>query len=58
MKTRTIPPQLTESTDILLADVAIRVQLSRTDYKRAVDRYQTINDWIERDSSREWPPEN
>ena len=37
--------------DVLLADVAIRVQLSRTDYSRAVDRYETINEWIERDNS-------
>ena len=51
MNSKTIPPQLTETTDILLADVAIRVQLSRTDYNKAVDRYQTINDWIERDGS-------
>ena len=51
MDSRTIPPQLTETTDILLADVAIRVQLSQTDYNKAVDRYQTINDWIERDGS-------
>ena len=51
MNSKTIPPQLTETPDILLADVAIRVQLSRTDYNKAVDRYQTINDWIERDGS-------
>jgi len=51
MNSKTIPSQLTEPTDILLADVAIRVQLSRTDYNKAVDRYQTINDWIERDGS-------
>ena len=51
MRPKTIPSQLTEPTDILLADVAIRVQLSRTDYNKAVDRYQTINDWIERDGS-------
>ena len=51
MNSKTIPSQLTETTDILLADVAIRVQLSRTDYNKAVDRYQTINDWIERDGS-------
>ena len=51
MNSKTIPSQLTETTDILLADVAIRVQLSRTDYSKAVDRYQTINDWIERDGS-------
>ena len=51
MNSKTIPSQLTETTDILLADVAIRVQLSRTDYNKAVDRYQTINDWLERDGS-------
>ena len=28
--------------DALLADVAIRVQLSRTDYSKAVSRYGTI----------------
>jgi len=37
--------------DALLADVAIRVQLRRTDYNKAVSRYGTINDWIERDGS-------
>ncbi len=42
---------LTDPADILLADVAIRVQLSRTDYDRGVSRYQTINDWIEREGS-------
>ena len=42
---------LTKPLDQLLADVAIRIQLSRTDYKKAVDRYNTISDWIERDSS-------
>ena len=42
---------LTDATDILLADVAIRVQLSRTDYNKAVARYQSVNDCIERDGS-------
>ena len=42
---------LTEPLDILLADVAIRVQLSRSDYDRAVGRYNTINEWIEREDS-------
>ena len=42
---------LTDISDTLLADVAIRVQLSRTDYGKAVDRYQKISDWIERDGS-------
>ena len=43
---------LTEPVDLLLADVAIRVQLSRTDYGKAVERYETINEWIEREDSR------
>ena len=42
---------LNDPADILLADVAIRVQLSRTDYDKAVSRYRTIKDWIERDGS-------
>lgn len=37
--------------DILLADVAIRVQLSRTDYDKAVDRFGTMQDWIDREGS-------
>ena len=44
-------PPLTNPVDMLLADVAIRIQLSRTDHDKAVQRYQTINDWIERPSS-------
>ncbi len=53
MTVKTISPQrfLTDPTDILMADVAIRVQLSRTDYSKAVSRYRTINAWIERDAS-------
>ena len=42
---------LTDPVDVLLADVAIRVQLCRTDYGKAVDRYETINEWIEREES-------
>ena len=41
----------TDLADILLADVAIRVQLSQTDYRKAVSQYRTINEWIERDES-------
>jgi hypothetical protein len=37
--------------DILLADVAIRIQLSKTDYGRAVDRFDTMKDWIDREGS-------
>ena len=42
---------LTVPVDILLADVAIRIQLSRTDYDKVVNRYRTINEWIEREDS-------
>jgi hypothetical protein len=37
--------------DILLADVAIRIQLSTTDHDKAVDRFDTMKDWIDRDGS-------
>lgn len=42
---------LTEPTDILLADVAIRIQLRPTHYNMAVERYQKISKLIERDNS-------
>ena len=45
------PLSLTDPVDVLLADVAIRVQLSQRNYDRAVGRYRAINDWIERDGS-------
>ena len=48
-KTTLLRQHFTDPADALLADVAIRVQLSRTDYDKAVSRYMTINDWIERD---------
>jgi Second Messenger Oligonucleotide or Dinucleotide Synthetase domain len=37
--------------DVMLADVAVRIQLSPTDYERAVDHYHAIHEWIERDAS-------
>ena len=37
--------------DRLLAEIAIRLQLSRTDYDKAVQRYQTISRRIEHDRS-------
>ena len=37
--------------DLLLADIAIRVQLTPTDYDKAVSRYETINEWLDRDGS-------
>ena len=42
---------LNDPTDQLLADVAIHIQLSRSDYGKAVQRYETINAWIDRDGS-------
>lgn len=37
--------------DFLLADVALRIQLRPTQFKRATQRYQAIADWLERDDS-------
>jgi hypothetical protein len=37
--------------DILLADVAIRIQLSKTDHDKANDRFETMQDWIDRQGS-------
>ena len=34
---------LSEPVDLLLADVAIRVQLTNTDYSKAVERYHTAD---------------
>lgn len=40
-----------EALDRLLADIAIRIQLSATAHGKAVQRYQAIADWLERDDS-------
>ncbi|WP_128970974.1 hypothetical protein [Bradyrhizobium tropiciagri] len=37
--------------DVMLADVAIRIQLSPTDYQHAIDHYHAINEWLEREGS-------
>jgi hypothetical protein len=37
--------------DVMLADVAVRIQLSPTDYQLAVDHYHAIAEWLERDDS-------
>lgn len=42
---------LVEPVDQLLADVAIRIQLSRTNHALAVERYEAINAWLDRDGS-------
>ncbi len=41
-------PPLSEPVDVLLADVAIRIQLSRTAYRKAEERYGTLGEWIDR----------
>lgn len=42
---------LLEPLDALLVDVAIRIQLSATDYGKALSRYRAINDHLEREGS-------
>lgn len=42
---------LAESLDALLADIAIRVQLSETNYWKAVERYRAVHEHIEREDS-------
>ena len=51
MRKETISSPLTEPTDRLLADVAIRVQLGQTQYNMTVERYQKIQKLIERGGS-------
>jgi len=51
LNTKPTRPPLSEPVDVLLADVAIRVQLSRTDYGKADQRYQTLGNWIDRRGS-------
>jgi SMODS domain-containing protein len=42
---------LPEVVDILLADIAIRIQLTKTDHDKAVDRFEVMRDWIDRPGS-------
>ncbi len=51
MNSKATPSHLTETTDTLLADVAIRIQLRPTHYNMAVERYQKICKLIERGNS-------
>lgn len=37
--------------DLLLADLAIRIQLNPTNYRKVVERYKTLNEHLERESS-------
>ena len=48
-KDRSLP--LSDPLDILLADIAVRIQLSPSNYRKAVSRYETINSYIEREDS-------
>lgn len=40
-----------EPIDVLLADIAVSIQLSKTEHNKAVDRFETMRDWIDRDAS-------
>jgi hypothetical protein len=37
--------------DVMLADIAVRIQLTPTDYQAAIDHYEAINEWIDREES-------
>jgi hypothetical protein len=37
--------------DVMLADIAIRIQLSPTDYEQAIKHYEAINEWMDREGS-------
>lgn len=37
--------------DVLLADIAVRIQLTPTDHRLAVGHYHAIHEWLERDDS-------
>lgn len=42
---------LPDLADLLLADIAIRIQLSKTDYDKAVARSEVMRDWVDRPGS-------
>ena len=42
---------VTDPIDVLLADIAISIQLSKTEYDKAVARFATMQDWIDREAS-------
>lgn len=42
---------LTEPADLLLAEIALRIQLSPTQHDLAVQRYEAIHNWLERPGS-------
>ena len=44
-------PGLDHALDVLPANIAIRIQLSRTSHAKAVTRYEAVREWIEREGS-------
>ena len=47
---RNIPGNLSPL-DVMLAEIALRIQLSPTDHSKAVERYETVSAWIARRDS-------
>ena len=47
---RALPGDLTPL-DAMLAEIALRIQLSPTDHGKAVSRYEVVSDWIDRPDS-------
>jgi Second Messenger Oligonucleotide or Dinucleotide Synthetase domain len=37
--------------DVMLTDIAVRIQLAPSDHQKAVDHYEAINEWIDREDS-------
>jgi Second Messenger Oligonucleotide or Dinucleotide Synthetase domain len=37
--------------DVMLTDIAVRIQLTPTDYQTAIGHYEAINEWIDREDS-------
>lgn len=37
--------------DVMLADIAVRIQLAPTDYNLAIQHYEAISEWIDREDS-------
>jgi len=37
--------------DVMLADIAVRIQLAPSDYEKAIEHYEAINEWIDREDS-------
>jgi len=37
--------------DVMLADIAVRIQLTPTDYQAAIEHFDAINEWMDREDS-------